>query len=381
MDGLPTFDCLARCKAPPSFYSGAPWFVRPEGRLLYINHGSSTSDSQIEWQIWTASANDEASVKPILEIDGEDSLSFSEEIFNLKYSLTEDDIGGKYRVVSLLLSYNEDPPKSRSWSISLKNSHGSSQVLTVKSRKNSIVSQWSSWSSCSVSCLDTESRSMMGRRTRKRACSIAINSEETCLKLTGIDDELQEESEPCGGEGKQTVICPVDFKWSQWQSWSSCSPDCGPTSRRTRSRSCIEPKGSGLLCPSLYDEEIQNCQKECPQHCKPNSWSVWSSCSNSCVSIGISSTRTRTRSFIQGNDLGQSCDIYPAEQMEHCNKPHCPIDGHWSVWTNWSSCSVTCGDGTQSRSRSCQGRRYGGRTCSGSSTDRKYCSSTFCPSE
>ncbi|GFS00343.1 A disintegrin and metalloproteinase with thrombospondin motifs 9-like isoform X4 [Elysia marginata] len=44
-----------------------------------------------------------------------------------------------------------------------------------------------------------------------------------------------------------------------------------------------------------------------------------------------------------------------------------PVDGQWSLWELWSSCSETCGVGQQIRTRSCLGRANGGMDCPGES--------------
>ena len=51
------------------------------------------------------------------------------------------------------------------------------------------------------------------------------------------------------------------------------------------------------------------------------------------------------------------------------------VDGGWAVWTNWDACSVTCGYGTQRRSRTCTNPspEYGGLDCSGTSQETMKC--------
>ena len=59
------------------------------------------------------------------------------------------------------------------------------------------------------------------------------------------------------------------------------------------------------------------------------------------------------------------------------------VDGGYSEWTAWSSCSLTCGTGIQSRSRSCTNPppSNGGRSCSrlGQAIQYDRCNTQPCP--
>lgn len=59
------------------------------------------------------------------------------------------------------------------------------------------------------------------------------------------------------------------------------------------------------------------------------------------------------------------------------------LDGGWSVWSAWSTCTVSCGGGTQTRSRSCSEPVpvNGGAECVGHDTESQPCSSQDCPGE
>ena len=56
------------------------------------------------------------------------------------------------------------------------------------------------------------------------------------------------------------------------------------------------------------------------------------------------------------------------------------VDGGWSSWVN-STCSVTCGNGIQSRSRTCDSPipSGGGKYCEGSDEETLECSLIDCP--
>jgi hypothetical protein len=57
-----------------------------------------------------------------------------------------------------------------------------------------------------------------------------------------------------------------------------------------------------------------------------------------------------------------------------------PIDGAWTDWGTWSSCSKTCGAGEQTRSRTCTDPppQHGGAECSGSEIAYRHCHDTPC---
>jgi chondroitin sulfate proteoglycan 4/CUB/sushi domain-containing protein len=57
-----------------------------------------------------------------------------------------------------------------------------------------------------------------------------------------------------------------------------------------------------------------------------------------------------------------------------------PIDGEWGSWSDWSSCSVPCGGGTQSRIRACTdpSPNVCGADCSGSSFESQPCNTQAC---
>ena len=58
------------------------------------------------------------------------------------------------------------------------------------------------------------------------------------------------------------------------------------------------------------------------------------------------------------------------------------VDGGFTLWTTWTTCSVTCGDGTRSRSRLCTNPepQHGGLGCVGDATKTDVCNDAPCPS-
>ena len=57
------------------------------------------------------------------------------------------------------------------------------------------------------------------------------------------------------------------------------------------------------------------------------------------------------------------------------------VDGGYTDWTAWHSCSHTCGAGTSIRTRTCSNPlpQHGGHPCQGHSDDSKACNNGPCP--
>ena len=60
---------------------------------------------------------------------------------------------------------------------------------------------------------------------------------------------------------------------------------------------------------------------------------------------------------------------------------HSPVDGQWSDWSVPSTCSVTCGTGTRTKTRTCDNPApaHGGAQCIGSSDETEACQEVDCP--
>ncbi|XP_076099012.1 SCO-spondin-like isoform X4 [Mytilus galloprovincialis] len=221
---------------------------------------------------------------------------------------------------------------------------------------------WSSWSECPVSCGGSI-------HTRTRSCS---------------NPKPQYGGDECEGNKTETQICntqhcPIDGQWSNWSVFTSCSETCGGGDH-SRNRSCTEPepKYGGQQCPG-DDNQTQNCNTQpCPINGNWTIWSEWSLCPVSCG--GGQHSRSRSCTNPAPMYGGTKCEGDKTEN-KLCNSQHCPIDGKWTAWGAWSVCSVTCGGGEAARTRSCSDPtpQYNGSNCSGQDKENKACKTNNCP--
>uniref|UniRef100_A0A3P8NFT2 Adhesion G protein-coupled receptor B3 n=1 Tax=Astatotilapia calliptera TaxID=8154 RepID=A0A3P8NFT2_ASTCA len=102
-------------------------------------------------------------------------------------------------------------------------------------------------------------------------------------------------------------------------------------------------------------------------------WSQWSSCSVTCGQ----GSQVRTRTCV--SPYGTHCSG-PLRESRVCNNTApCPVHGVWEEWSPWSLCSFTCGRGHRTRTRMCSPPQHGGRACDGPETQTKLCNIALCP--
>jgi len=216
-----------------------------------------------------------------------------------------------------------------------------------------VVPAFSAWSTCTVSCGG-------GSQQRSRATVEPQSG--------GVACPHSAETRACN-----SAACAVDCVVGTFPAvWSTCSKSCGIGGFQSRTRTHTAPANGGKACP--HTAETQVCTHgDCPVHCATSAFSAWTSCTKSCAT----GTQQRTRSVTTSTQHGGYVCPYLAE-TRNCNSNACPVNGVWSGWS-YGTCSKSCGTGTQSMTRTCNGRANGGADCAGSTTSSQSCNTHACP--
>ncbi|XP_063443799.1 SCO-spondin-like isoform X2 [Mytilus trossulus] len=228
---------------------------------------------------------------------------------------------------------------------------------------------WASYGSCSISCTASGS-SASGTKTRVRTCS---------------DPTPKYDGTQCTGDSSQSAsctsssYCPINGGWNNWGSWGSCSVTCA-SGTQTKTRACNNPSAAhgGADCSGGTTTTKACTLSACPINGGYTSWTSWATCSVTCAGGSQGRTRSCTNPAPQYNGL--SCSG-AASDSQSCNTHNCPINGGYTSWTSWGTCSVTCAGGSQGRTRSCTNPapQYNGLSCSGASSDTQSCNTLNCP--
>jgi hypothetical protein len=56
------------------------------------------------------------------------------------------------------------------------------------------------------------------------------------------------------------------------------------------------------------------------------------------------------------------------------------LAGNWGTWASWTTCTLTCGGGSQARTRLCNNPApsFGGANCAGSGAEFQACNTQAC---
>uniref|UniRef100_A0A8C1WF76 Adhesion G protein-coupled receptor B2 n=1 Tax=Cyprinus carpio TaxID=7962 RepID=A0A8C1WF76_CYPCA len=109
-------------------------------------------------------------------------------------------------------------------------------------------------------------------------------------------------------------------------------------------------------------------------------WSQWSMCSLTCGQ----GWQVRSRSCVS-SPYGTLCSG-PLRETRLCNNTatcpgepqHQAVEGQWLDWAAWSQCSVSCGSGTQQRQRRCSVSVHGWAECKGPHVETRECTNPSC---
>nr|XP_039249665.1 uncharacterized protein LOC120327276 [Styela clava] len=184
---------------------------------------------------------------------------------------------------------------------------------------------------------------------------------------------------------KYGYACPINGHWGKWGKFEPCSARCGE-GVRVRWRDCDTPYPmyGGSTCSGV-DHELAPCEHIEGWNCAfnpslPGVWSLWSAWSHCLGSKKQRGIKKRTRHCLP-NLVTTACEAYSKQQVT-CRRPILDVDGQWSLWENWSTCTTQfmCGDGVQIRQRSCSNPHVSGEgvDCVGTSVQTKTCSGIPC---
>jgi len=218
-----------------------------------------------------------------------------------------------------------------------------------------VMDTWGPWSSCGATCGPRQYQT----RTRPMIAPPTFGGN------------------PCGPSSQTQaclcIPCPVNCEVGPWELWGPCSQPCGNATQQRVRDVLVEPQYGGAGCPLLLDERecfindqgwvaelnsagdyVQGYANEpCSVNCEVSQWGPWSQCSQSCVpddARTVPGTQTRVRNVTVAPVFkGSACPTTSDQRL--CNSQCCPVDCQVAPWGAWSTCSSTCGGGSQRRER------------------------------
>lgn len=207
------------------------------------------------------------------------------------------------------------------------------------------LSDWGEWSTCDATC-------GTGQMTRARSvASEASNGGSSCdgsLHLVKSCDLA-----PCTAE-EPSVVVVQNCSYGDWSAWTPCKGRSEEQAYRARMISTFSSGGGAPCNGDVMQTTGCTAESAADTVCVFSDWSVWSACPVSCGG----GQHTRSRGIQEhATGRGRRCEGARLEAAA-CGKGTCPGEGKdktectFEPWSDWLSCSASCGDGYQVRERS-----------------------------
>ncbi len=196
----------------------------------------------------------------------------------------------------------------------------------VKDNAGNVTSKtvdYTLYKECSTSILDSNNLKEKGTCTKKCGGGTRLDTYGKKDKYTGVQ---------CSGTAKKQETCntmeccsKTNKEPQSWVGWSTCSASCGGGSQ-SRSRTVIYKSAydSSIECKRETENETQACNTMgcCSKTtASPGTWSGWSTCSKSCG--GGTQSHTRTVVYKSAYDSNIECDRKSESQSQSCNTQSC----------------------------------------------------------
>uniref|UniRef100_A0A3Q2W980 Adhesion G protein-coupled receptor B2 n=1 Tax=Haplochromis burtoni TaxID=8153 RepID=A0A3Q2W980_HAPBU len=226
-------------------------------------------------------------------------------------------------------------------------------------------------------------------------CGVLCRWFEECLRTDHNADQEVSDGDGCGMT-QTGCICPnhnimappvplLPETPHTFSNGSLAPDDCCVTELHSNDAIAIAPRD---VRQDPYDDDLKvKTQRprsaDQPGDPAAEEWSQWSVCSLTCGQ----GWQVRTRSCVS-SPYGTLCSGALRETRMCNNTASCPgepgitgsVHGLWEEWSSWSLCSVTCGRGSRTRTRKCMDGS-GAVACGRPEVQTKLCNIAVCPVE
>lgn len=171
--------------------------------------------------------------------------------------------------------------------------------------------------------------------------------------------------------------------------WSVCSKSYMMQFLNTPQSSCLDDVPqfvAEINFPTKLPGELYDADVQCKWQFGPKSrFCIYDFGKDSCKSLwcyrGSDRCETKFLPAAEGTSCGSGMWCRGGRCVKFGKSGPKPIDGQWSSWSEWSTCSRSCGGGVTSRERECNKPfpQYGGKQCEGVANVSMLCNDQECP--